>query len=120
MGLPLSGENVIYNTPIIQLFSVSEYLSKNKLWCLCWTLNLNADHNNETMFPQVKPILTLYSFHYTQSQRKCSITSLASPVTQGQGQVTPAGLYFVTYFKQVAKNPIKNIMKSSRVCCVLE
>ncbi len=27
---------------------------------------------------------------YTQSQKKCTMNSLASPVTQGQGQVTPA------------------------------
>ncbi len=30
---------------------------------------------------------------YTQSQKKRTMSSLVSPVTQGQGQVTPAGLH---------------------------
>ena len=34
-----------------------------------------------------------YLTNYTQSQKKCTINPLASSVTQGQGQVTPAGSY---------------------------
>ncbi len=34
---------------------------------------------------------------YTQSQKKRTMNSLASPVTQGQGQVTPAGSYLMKY-----------------------
>ncbi len=33
---------------------------------------------------------------YTQSQKKHTMSSLASHVTQGQGLVTPAGSYFIT------------------------
>ncbi len=33
---------------------------------------------------------------YTQSQKKRTMDFLASPVTQGQGQVTPAGSYLIT------------------------
>ena len=32
---------------------------------------------------------------YTQSQKKRTMNSLASHATQGQGQVTPAGLYLI-------------------------
>ncbi len=32
---------------------------------------------------------------YTQSQKKCTMNSLASPVTQGQGKMTLAGSYLV-------------------------
>ena len=32
---------------------------------------------------------------YTESQKKCTMKSLASPGTQSQGQVTPAGSYFI-------------------------
>ncbi len=33
--------------------------------------------------------------NYTQSQKKRTVSSLTSPVTQGKGQVPPAGLYLI-------------------------
>ncbi len=38
---------------------------------------------------------SIYKAMYTQSQKKRTMNSLTSLVTQGQGQVPPAGLYLI-------------------------
>ena len=43
---------------------------------------------------------SLWVHPYTQSQKKRTMKSLASPGTQGQGQVTPAGSYFFEHRHQ--------------------
>ncbi len=42
---------------------------------------------------------------YTQSQKKRTMNSVASPVTQGQGQVTPAGSFWSLKLPHIARKP---------------
>ncbi len=52
---------------------------------------------------------------YTQSQKKRTMNSLASAVTQGQGQVIPAGSYFITIiWNRSQKTPFKNVKRFPR------
>ena len=50
---------------------------------------------------------------YTQSQKKCTLNSLTSHVTQAQGHVTPERSYFIT---KTIKTIVIGKMKYSSKC----
>ena len=70
-------------------------------------VNVNKWHLSFSCFITVFGPVTFYNpksnllnqWRYTQSQKKCTINSLASSGTQGQGHVTRVGSYFIIQHK---------------------
>ncbi len=89
-------------SPVLTLREI-ELIRKSRLW-YCPGRNLvdnfwtNLHRNVHFSKTNAVRIWACPVIAYTQSQKKHTINSLASPGTQGQGQVTPAGSYFITKF----------------------
>ena len=73
-------------------------------WTSCVNLTCEVTKVDIDMCsPRHGPTVNLYLtfpcnlVHYTQSQKKRTMNSLASLVTQGQGQVTPVRSHLITH-----------------------